>query len=298
MPGVIPTLRKGPASYQFMNSSGSITGGQLVVPDPANPGGIITAGAGAVNVLGVAGLDAQLRTNQDGQNPAVLSQQSPWVPVYYGEEIPVTYSGACDFGRLLIAGASGTVIPYTPSDVSGGTYPGGNPTVPASGTTVTNTANNAVQVVISGGTLTGVFVDGTEVGTAAGTYQVPAGGTIAWVGSVAPTWAWTLVGGSISTPSVPATTVGVQNTSGSNVQVVISGGTMTQVIIDGVQVGTGAGTYTLPAGGTISMTYSVASTWVWTVLVSTFDMIVGRCTEPLGVPAANTVARARIGTLV
>ncbi|HEV2174265.1 MAG TPA: hypothetical protein VGR71_11895, partial [Nitrospira sp.] len=157
MTGVIPTLRQGPATYQFMNLSGSITGGQLVMPDPANAGGIIAATAGSVDVVGVAGLDAQLRTNQDGQNPAVLSQQSPYIPVYYGVEMPVTYNGACDFGRLLIAGPNGTVVPYTPPDIGlGGTIP--NPSVPASGTPVTNTYNDAVQVVVTGGTMTQVLI--------------------------------------------------------------------------------------------------------------------------------------------
>lgn len=296
MTGVIPTLKQGPATYQFLNNSGSITGGQLVMPDPTNAGGIVTATAGAIDVLGVAGLDAQLRTDQHGQNPSVLSQQSPWIPVYYGMEIPVTYNGACDFGRLLIAGPNGTVVPYTPPDIGlGGTIP--NPSVPASGTPVTNTYNDAVSVVISGGTMTQVLIDGIQEGTGAGTYQVPSGGTIQLTYTVAPTWTWTLVPSGITAPSVPASTVGVQNTSGYNLQVVITGGTMTAVIIGGVTVGAGAGTYQLPAGATISMTYSVAPTWTWQVQVSTYDMIVGRCTEPLGIPVGGTVGRARIGTL-
>lgn len=296
MTGVIPTLKQGPATYQFLANSGSITGGQLVMPDPANIGGIITATAGSVDVLGVAGLDAQLRTNQDGQNPAVLSQQSPYIPVYYGVEIPVTYNAACDFGRLLIAGPNGTVVPYTPPDIGlGGTIP--NPAVPASGVTQTNTYNDTVQVVITGGTLTQVLVDGVQVGTAAGTYTVPSGGTIAIVYTVAPSWTWTLVPSGIAAPGVPASTVGVQNTTGYNLQVVITGGTMTAVIIGGVTVGAGAGTYQLPAGATISMTYSVAPTWTWQAQVSTYDMIVGRCAEPLGVLAGGTVGRARIGAL-
>lgn len=296
MPGVTPTLRQGPATYQLLNASAPITGGQLVMPDPANMGGIIPATAGAIDVLGVAGLDAQVRTNQDGQNPAVLSQQSPFIPVYYGMEIPVTYGGACDFGRLLIAGANGTVVPYTPPDIGlGGTIP--NPSVPASGTPVTNTYNDAVQVVITGGTMTQVIIDGVVEGAGAGTYQVPSGGTIQLTYTVAPSWTWTLTPSGISAPGVPASGTPVNNTSGYNVQVVITGGTMTAVIINGVTVGAGAGTYQLPAGATISMTYSVAPTWTWQVQVSTFDMIVGRCTEPTGVPAANTVARARIRTV-
>jgi hypothetical protein len=299
MPGVIPFLRQGPGSYQVLNASSPITGGQLVMPDPANLGGIIPAQAGAENVLGVAGLDGALRTNQDGQNPAVLSQQSPWIPVYYGVDIPVTYNGACNLGVLLVAGPNGTVSPYTPANVVGGTYPGGNPTVPATGVAVTNGAIEDVQVVITGGTMTNVQINGVSEGVGAGTYTVPGGGTIVLTYTVAPTWAWTLAGATVAaTPAVPATTVPVLNNTGYNASVVITAGTMTQVIIGGVQMGTGAGTYTVPANETISLTYSVAPTWAWTVLVSTFDQIVGRCTETLGVNGAGTVARARIGFLV
>ncbi|HET9889646.1 MAG TPA: hypothetical protein VFQ42_04020 [Mycobacterium sp.] len=70
-------------------------------------------------------------------------------------------------------------------------------------------------------------------------------------------------GAGFATPSVPASTVPVTNTSSVPATVVISGGTMTNVSVNGVTVGTGAGTYTVPAGGTITMTYTVAPTWTW-----------------------------------
>lgn len=38
---------------------------------------------------------------------------------------------------------------------------------------------------------------------------------------------------------------------------------MTAVVINGVTVGAGAGTYTLPAGQSITLTYTVAPTWTW-----------------------------------
>jgi len=68
------------------------------------------------------------------------------------------------------------------------------PGFPASTTPVTNTNNVTVFVTITGGTLTSVVVNGTQVGTTAGTYQVPAGGTIAITYSVAPTWSWFALG--------------------------------------------------------------------------------------------------------
>src|SRR5258707_12055777 len=69
--------------------------------------------------------------------------------------------------------------------------------------------------------------------------------------------------GAVTTPAVPASTVAVNNANGFPVTVVITGGTMTAVVVGGVTVGTGAGTYAVPAAGTISMTYTVAPTWAW-----------------------------------
>jgi hypothetical protein len=70
--------------------------------------------------------------------------------------------------------------------------------------------------------------------------------------------------GTTNTPAVPASTVTAQNTNAWPVFVTITGGTLTFVFVNGVQVGTTAGTYVVPAGQTISITYSVAPTWAWT----------------------------------
>ena len=75
--------------------------------------------------------------------------------------------------------------------------------------------------------------------------------------------------GLASSPGVPASGTPVVNSNSFGVQVVITGGTMTQVLVGPaaslVQVGTGAGTYFVPAGQSIQLTYSVAPTWVWGV---------------------------------
>ena len=68
------------------------------------------------------------------------------------------------------------------------------PAVPSSGTNATNSNAWAVVATISGGTLTQVNVNGAQVGTTAGAYWVPAGGTINIVYSVAPTWTWVASG--------------------------------------------------------------------------------------------------------
>lgn len=68
----------------------------------------------------------------------------------------------------------------------------------------------------------------------------------------------------VSTPAVPASTVAKQNPYNFPVQVVITAGTITAVVVNGVTVGTAAGTYYVPAFGSISTTNSVAPTWAWT----------------------------------
>lgn len=74
------------------------------------------------------------------------------------------------------------------------------PTVPTNGNgTANNPSGLEAQVTITGGTLTAVKVAAagsstyTQVGTGAGVYQVPGGGSIQLTGSVAPTWTWVAV---------------------------------------------------------------------------------------------------------
>lgn len=72
---------------------------------------------------------------------------------------------------------------------------------------------------------------------------------------------------------VPATTVGFQNPTGLNCSVTLAGGTVTVVAVAPLVNGA-AGTYTtiatsspatvsVPPGGFVKLTYSVAPTWTW-----------------------------------
>lgn len=67
-----------------------------------------------------------------------------------------------------------------------------------------------------------------------------------------------------STPAVPLSTVPYTNPAPIPATVVVSGGTVSNVSVNGVTVGSGDGTYTVPQGGTITLTYSAAPTWTWT----------------------------------
>lgn len=72
-------------------------------------------------------------------------------------------------------------------------------------------------------------------------------------------------GAGFSTPSVPASTTPVTNTSPLPATVVVTGGTVSNVSVNGVTAGTGDGTYVVPSGQTIAVTYSAAPTWTWTL---------------------------------
>lgn len=74
----------------------------------------------------------------------------------------------------------------------------------------------------------------------------------------------------VPSPAVPATTVKQVNNTGQYAYVVVTGGTLTQVNVydqAGNQItglsGTAAGTYLVPPGCSVSITYSVAPTWAW-----------------------------------
>jgi hypothetical protein len=72
-------------------------------------------------------------------------------------------------------------------------------------------------------------------------------------------------GGGFTTPAVPSSGTPAVNTSSLPATVVVSGGTVSNVVVNAVSVGTGDGTYTVPPGQSITLTYSAAPTWTWTL---------------------------------
>lgn len=68
--------------------------------------------------------------------------------------------------------------------------------------------------------------------------------------------------GVITNVTLPASTTAVRNPLYRDALVTVTGGTFTQVTINGTAAGTG-GTYLVPASASISVTYSSAPTWVW-----------------------------------
>lgn len=67
-------------------------------------------------------------------------------------------------------------------------------------------------------------------------------------------------------PSVPATTVALKNPFWRDAAVTITGGTVTDIAVDGGSTGLTSGTVIVPSGKNITLTYSSAPTWNWVAL--------------------------------
>lgn len=69
--------------------------------------------------------------------------------------------------------------------------------------------------------------------------------------------------GNFTAPSIPATTVNYTNNYGYPCQVLISGGTVTEIDLDDIATGLTSGMFVIAPGETINITYSSAPTWKW-----------------------------------
>lgn len=86
---------------------------------------------------------------------------------------------------------------------------------------------------------------------------------------------WFEFSSGVTNPGVPASTTPFVSPYSFPILVNIVGGTMTNVSINGQTVGTGAGTYLLPALATITLTYTVAPTWTWTAVGTEHNALAG-----------------------
>lgn len=134
------------------------------------------------------------------------------------------------------------------------------PAVPASTVTCQNTSGQTAYVTVAGGTVTHITVNGSDQATATNfTATVAAGQAIAVTYSAVPAWYW-----STFTPAVPASGTAVANTTGQDVTVVLAAGTVTHVNVNGTDRATSSpANVMLPAGESVTLTYSVAPVWAW-----------------------------------
>jgi len=140
----------------------------------------------------------------------------------------------------------------------------GTPASFGSTTVVPNATGTVVLVTITGGTLTFVFVNGVQAGTAAGTYLVPVAGTISITYSVAPTWTWALpaisagvAAGGTALPFAPAGT-NVAFTAGQ-VLIVDPAGTSDVVTVTGTPAATSVPVGSLNSAHLTGVTVTVAA---------------------------------------
>lgn len=118
MTSVIPKFGDGPVTYEVAEA---VKGGQVV---EARTGGKIgVAAAGSTTVLGVASKDANTAANNTAAQSGTTTQGYPFVDtgaylvsttvaVWDHEQVPVTYSAACAFGKAVKAAANGQVAPW------------------------------------------------------------------------------------------------------------------------------------------------------------------------------------------
>lgn len=64
-------------------------------------------------------------------------------------------------------------------------------------------------------------------------------------------------------PAVPASTTAYTNNFGSDAMVHVTGGTVSAIAIGGTSTGLTSGSFRVPSGQTITLTYSVAPSWTW-----------------------------------
>lgn len=69
--------------------------------------------------------------------------------------------------------------------------------------------------------------------------------------------------GAVGPPTIPASTTAYTNAYAHDCTVYVAGGTVTAIAIGGTATGMTSGMFRVPAGQTITLTYSSAPTWTW-----------------------------------
>lgn len=99
-------------------------------------------------------------------------------------------------------------------------------------------------------------------------------------------------GGGFTTPGFPGSGTPVTNTSPLPASVVISGGTVGAVTVNGLAAGSGDGTYTVPSGQTIAVAYTGSPAWTWTLQTVWGAQGYLQCTAFTGTSVTATIQHA------
>jgi hypothetical protein len=69
--------------------------------------------------------------------------------------------------------------------------------------------------------------------------------------------------GHVTSPSIPSSTTALVNPFNVDASVMVSGGTVSAIAIGGTSTGLTSGQFFIPAGQSITLTYSAAPSWTW-----------------------------------
>ena len=186
-----------------------------------------------------------------------------WVSFSNGK---ITSSGATPSAAgILLQNAAGQYFQISEMQINGFNGTGGSG-IAFSGITQLEISNNKISScstpIGANGTNTSVRIHDNEFSNY--TSGNPITGTMTgsgnWVYHNLPAQSATTV-----TPTMPASNSPITNTTGYTVRYSISGGTFSQILSDGTAMGTGATFGYLDPGETITITYTVAPTWVWLI---------------------------------
>lgn len=234
---------------------------------PAGPGGGITGGSGAGNYFGIS-------FPQNGNNDVSFAGSLTIYGMTYG--IIATEHTNIDKARCVYC--------FDACLITGTFYSG--PTA-LHGVTIQNLSVEAVTsggnhlLFVGSGAKCHVILDTEDVNVVIGDQNTSRGNTgdVWLIGTYTGTLTLpastsgvtihdsTRVAGNVTAPTIPATTVNLQNTFGRPAAVCVNGGTVTAIKVDGVTQGVTSGVVIVPAGMNISITYSVVPTsWVWTLI--------------------------------
>ncbi|WP_081685717.1 LamG-like jellyroll fold domain-containing protein [Candidatus Solirubrobacter pratensis] len=143
-------------------------------------------------------------------------------------------------------------------------------------------SDTIIDTSVNAGCKFPVFIGNLNIETSTGTtFSDPTNGLVGQINftdnnNVAPTVSGAknvritdlnrVAGAAPSTPVIPASATPFTNPFFRDAAVLVSGGTVTAIAVDGQTLGVTSGLVMLPSGKTITLTYSSAPTWTWTLL--------------------------------
>ncbi|MGZ6361867.1 MAG: glycosyl hydrolase family 28-related protein [Ktedonobacterales bacterium] len=238
----------GAAHWTFAIQEGGARNGNVIV------GNQLLTGTSGVLGLNSASTNLTVKGN-GGWNPQGAALGAPNTP---------TVSNATT-GGTVVAGTYQVKVTYVNS--RGETLGSGI----GSTTTTTGTSTITVTSPAASGDATGWYAYVTQAGGSTYTRQQSAGSPTAIGTNLTLTAPPTSTGAQpqssnttgVINPSVPASGTAQVNTFQTDCNVYVSGGTVSNIAVNGTNTGLTSGAFRIYAGGSITLAYTVAPSWLW-----------------------------------